>query len=115
VTDEDRLLLLQGIQYPYQVAYQMKEGILVCLGRPISPAIASQIGRHDMVARLAEHLELESPAVPEFREAMAQQDQRAGSHLSKMDANTVDLHKPVGDLRWRDFWGIRVCTHIAIL
>jgi hypothetical protein len=89
VTYDDSARRLQGVQDANHIAYQMKDGVLVNRFRLIAVPIAAHVGSNDMNACLRKRVDLTTPRMPGFREAVGQYHQRARSHLRDIEMDAV--------------------------
>src|SRR5262245_10396353 len=60
--------------------------------------VAAHVGCDDAKARVREWLDLQSPAEPELREAVQQNDQRPFTHLDVMQAHIADVGRALTKL-----------------
>src|SRR5262249_6262021 len=91
VADDKRARRLQSVEHADHVADQMEDRVLVNSFRLIAHTIAAHIRGNGMKTCCRKAIDLVTPRIPRFWEAVGQQYQRSGSLFGDVEMNAVAL------------------------
>src|SRR5205807_10382686 len=95
VADDDCRRLAQGVEEPDEIADQVEQCVLIDRLRAVGATVAPLVGRHRVVAGLAEGAKLVPPRVPGLRPAVAQQHERPCTVFGDVHSNAIGFNDPV--------------------
>src|SRR5229473_116778 len=103
VAGDHRLLGTQSVDETHDVADVMENRILLHLLRTVASPIAAQVWCHRTESSFRQRRELMPPGIPAFGKAVAEDDERAFTLLSHVQADAVRL-----DRAMRHLWHRRI-------
>jgi hypothetical protein len=99
VADHHRGLGTELADEAADVLGQLVSGVVDVAIRPRRQVVAAQVGRDDAEARLDERRDLLPPAVPELREAVEQDDERAVAGLDVVQRRVAHVGVALAEAR----------------
>ena len=95
VSSDHRRVGAESVQQTDHIAHQVQQRVLINRLGTICLSVAAHIRRHRLKAGVRKRLQLVTPRIPRFGEAVTQQHQRARAAFRHVHANAIRFDEPM--------------------
>jgi hypothetical protein len=99
VTDEDRIVTVEGVKQAHDIGHQRGHSIGVDGRWDVALPVATQVRCDGVIAGGSERRQLVTPREPEFGESMQENDQRARACFGHVERDVANGNLAMGNAR----------------